>query len=73
MADDLLGLRAQAEALLRKADASPSGAWSITADEHETLVKLAEAFNLELPLVTFRSAAGVSGFLRLVLAAMRGA
>lgn len=73
MMKDLPGLRAQAEALLARADATRDEQWHITAEEHSTLVSLAEAFDMELPLVGFRSAAGVSRFLRVAMAAMREA
>ena len=59
---------AQAEALLEKADATPPGTWHITAEEHSTLISLAEAFNVELPVATFRSSEGVTRFLRLCAA-----
>jgi hypothetical protein len=68
---DLPGLRTQAEALLEKANATLSGEWHITAEEHTTLISLAEAFNMGLPLATFRSPEAVAAFLRVVLAAMR--
>jgi len=69
---DLPGLRQQAESLLEKAEATPAGTWSISAEEHSTMVSLADAFSLPLPISCFRSSEGAAEFLRLVLAAMRG-
>jgi hypothetical protein len=69
---DLPGLREQAESLLEKAEATPAGTWRISAEDHSTMVSLADAFDLQLPIASFRSPEGASKFLRLVLAAMRG-
>jgi hypothetical protein len=68
----LPGLRTQAEALLKKADDTPAGTWRITAEEHSTMVSLADAFSLQLPVAAFRTSEGAAHFLRRVLLAMRG-
>lgn len=68
---DLPGLRQQAQSLLEKAKATPVGPWQITAEEHSTMISLADAFSLQLPVDAFKSATGASQFLRLVLLAMR--
>jgi hypothetical protein len=68
---DLPGLREQAQCLLQKAESTPTSPWQISAEEHSTMVSLADAFNLQLPVAAFRSAAGASQFLKLVLVAMR--
>jgi hypothetical protein len=67
---DLPGLRQQAEALLQKAESTPSVSWHINAEEHSTMVSLADAFSVRLPVDAFRSTEGASEFLRQVLRAM---
>jgi hypothetical protein len=69
---DLPGLRSQAEALLARAAAAPYGPFHITAEEHSTLLSLADVFDIQLQPAMLQSAEGVSGFLRLVLAATKG-
>jgi hypothetical protein len=54
VADDLQGLRRQAESLLNKAEATPAGPWTINDQEHVTMVKLAENFGLQLAVAAFR-------------------
>jgi hypothetical protein len=71
MAHDRPGLRQRAEALLEKAVDTPAGDWHITAEEHGTMVALADAFSLQLPVAAFRTSQGAAHFLRLVLIAMR--
>jgi hypothetical protein len=68
---DLPGLREQAKCLLEKAEASTAPSWQISADEHSMVISLADALGLQLPVSAFKSPAGVSQFLRLVLLAMR--
>jgi hypothetical protein len=68
---DLPGLRAQAEALLAKANSAPPGPFQITAEEHSTLTSLADAFSMKLEPAALHSAEGVASVLRLVLAAMK--
>ena len=68
---NLPGLRSQAEEIPQRAEATPAAEWRISAEEHSTMVSLADAFNVSLPLAAFKSAAGASRFLQLVLAAMR--
>ncbi len=68
---DLPGLREQAQCLLQRAELTPAGAWQVTAEEHSTMISLAETFSLQLPLAAFKSATGAAHFLRLVLLAMR--
>jgi hypothetical protein len=68
----LPGLRQQAQSLLQRAESTPATSWQITAEEHATMVSLADVFALRLPLSAFRSAAGAAHFLRLVLAATDG-
>ncbi len=68
---DLPGLRSQAEAVLAKANAAPPGPFQITAEEHSTLISLADAFGFKLQPATLHSAEGVATFLRLALAAMK--
>ena len=71
-AQEASDLRQQAESLLAKAEATPTGAWRISSEEHAALVSLAEAFSLELRVSAFRSSEGVAAFVRLALQAMRG-
>jgi hypothetical protein len=68
----LHGLRAQAERLLQRAEATPLAEWQISAEEHSTMVSLANAFNVSLPLTAFKSAEGAAQFVRLALVAMGG-
>ena len=67
----LPGLRQQAEALLEKAEATPAGSWTINSEEHSTMISLADAFSLQLPVAAFRSSGGAAHVLRLVLAALK--
>ena len=67
---NLPGLRRQAEALLEKAEATPPDSWKISVEEHGTMISLADALNLQLPLASFRSPDGAAHFLRQVLVAI---
>ncbi len=68
----LEGFRERVEALLEKAECTPSGEWHISDAEHALMVQLSEVFGVTLPVSAFRSSEGAASFLRLARAALGG-
>jgi len=73
MLTDHTALRSGVDALLQRAEATPTGPWQIAEEEHRLMVAIADLFEVELPISAFRSAAGAAQFLRLARAALDSA